>query len=287
MFEYAAAATLGLAGVFFVLSKQRKRNRVAVPTVLVFPCSPVVPDLPNLSPFCLRLQALLAAARVPHEVKRTNSFHPKTGKLPAMVFPEGEESVADSQLCLERLVADDLPCPKGNAFGIDSLAQLDDHLDAEALALGNAVDVLCSRSLYNWTTALRWKDHAYLARHFFFTIPALIRGPIVAMIARGVVKNLWERDVTRISPEAQLAAAKRDLDSAAVMLGDDEFLFGAERLSSYDITLYSFIVQYLHSGLEDVADPAGATLVAYAKSKKNLVRHAKRVHALCFETEIA
>jgi glutathione S-transferase len=104
-------------------------------------------------------------------------------------------------------------------------------------------------------------------------MPAPVRLAL-PLIRRGIRKSLWSQGTTRHSADEITAMGIADLVALAVMLGEQEFLFGS-RPSTYDATAFASI-----EGI--AAFPHQSGLRSYLLGSGNLMRYRDRVRARWF-----
>ena len=182
--------------------------------------------LRSVSPFCLKLELLLAALELPHQLKEEPDPRkaPK-GKLPYLQV--GSKVIADSELILDEL--DRLS--GGRVFG---------ELDPQQRAYGLGLSRLVEEHLYWIMVASRWLDDDWwpnVVRDFFHIAPALVR-PLIAGAARRQVRQTYRLQGLGLHTRAeQESFARRDLQALSDALdGGQPFLFGSTP-SVYDFTI--------------------------------------------------
>lgn len=171
--------------------------------------------IPNLSPFCCKLETWLRIAGIPYEVVDTpDPRRAPRGKLP--FIEDGGTRIADSSLVVRHLV---------KTRGVDPDARLDPSQRTTA--------VLVQRTLENHYafvaayTHLYWEDGARHTRARFDRVPALIR-PLVARAVRGQVeKILWHQGTLRYTHEEIVESGLQDWRAVLAVMGDP-FFFGDE-----------------------------------------------------------
>lgn len=217
-------------------------------------------NLPNLSPFCLKLETWLRMAGLPYESVYTfNPGQGPLGKLPAIEV-DGKK-VPDSSRCIAFL--------KGQ-HGID----LDTGLSAEQQALGLAFKAMFEDRLYWAVVYSRWIDPDYwpaTQRLYFGKMPPGLRQLVPLIAQRQVRRDLHGQGLGRHEREQIYAFARADLAAVATFLGDKPYFLG-EAPSEIDATAYGFLAQLV---LLDMASP----LKAAATAHPNLVAYCERMRA--------
>lgn len=202
--------------------------------------------LPDPSPFCLKVDLYLRAARL--EYRTVSGFQnlrkaPK-GKLP---FIEDEGTVVpDSAFIISYLKAE---------YG----DPLDGELSAEQKAVAHAFIKMMDENLYwcivhaRWISADCWPA---VKQEFFGRLPWPLRAIVPVMARRGVAKTLHGHGLGRHSDEEILEISRRDLTALSDYLGGKEYFFG-KGPTTLDIAAYAFlsgmIIPAFKSRLNDLA----------------------------------
>lgn len=192
---------------------------------------PASGGLPNLSPFCLKLETWLRMAGLTYEVK--DVVNPRTaplGKLP-MVGIDGKR-VADSTLAMEALIA---------RSGIDP----DRHLSAREKATALAFKLLFEDHFYWALLYSRWVDPDYWPATrdaFFGGLPGPLKKIVPAVARRSMVAELQGHGMGRHPAEQIHAFAEQDLAAVASWLGDNPFFMG-QQPGTIDAVAYGFLAQ--------------------------------------------
>jgi glutathione S-transferase len=214
--------------------------------------------LPNLSPFCVKLECYLRMAGVPYEVRPANMLKAPKGKIP-YVDLDGQ-LVGDSQLVIERLERT-RPTP------------LDAGFSPEARAVGHAVRRMLEEGLYFVAVYLRWArddGFAVLRPEFVKLLPPPLR-MLLPLIRRKVRKSLHSQGTGRHSDAEIQAMGMADLTALAAVLGERPFLMG-ERPGSWDATVYAF--------MESIGGfPLDSDVRRHLLGQANLVAYRDRVRA--------
>jgi glutathione S-transferase len=172
--------------------------------------------IPNVSPFCCKLETWLRIAGVPYEVVDTPDPRkgPK-GKLP--FIEDAGVRIADTSRIVDHLV---------KTRGVDP--------DARLGASQRAIALLVQRTLEEhyafvaaYTHLLRDEGWQH-TRVRFDSVPAIVR-PLVCRVVRGRVKKLlWQQGILRHSHEEIVESALRDWRAVQTVMSDGPFFFGDE-----------------------------------------------------------
>lgn len=218
--------------------------------------------LPSVSPFCLKLDAYLHIAGLPHRaVIDATPFKAPKGKLP-YIEHEGQK-IGDSGFIIEYLE---------RRFGCDPNAGLSAAERAAALALRRLIE----ENLYwvmvydRWVVEENWQTFRGVV---LGGVPALVR-PLIAPIARrGVRAQLKGHGIGLHAPDEIHAIGIRDVGALADFLGDKAFLMG-DRPTEIDAIAYGQLPNIMSVPIESPVKAAAlkhANLVAYVERVRDRV----------------
>lgn len=209
-------------------------------------------DLPNPSPFCLKVETFLRLAELDYTVCPWTPLAAPLGKAPFLRL-DGE-LVADSSTILETLLA-------------RTDGALDRHASAQQLAAVHAVVRMLEEHTYWGLLCLRWLDDEAWSTYRWVigqAVPALVRRPMTAWMRRGVRRAAHAHGLGRHSKDEVLRRVHRDLDAVEAVL-QHPFLLGEHPCSS-DASVYAFLEALAHplgtAALQDRFAP-GTPLRAY------------------------
>jgi glutathione S-transferase len=218
--------------------------------------------IPNVSPFCCKLETWLRIARIPYEVVDTPDPRkgPK-GKLP--FIEEGGVRIADTSLIVDHLV---------RTRGADPDARLDASQRAIALLVQRTLEEHYAFVLA-YTHFLRDVGWQYM-RARFDSLPAIVR-PLVTRTVRGHVKEmLWKQGVLRHSHEDVIESALRDWRAVLTVMGDGPFFFGDEP-TGVDAIVFGALATSLLTPIE-------SPIRDFLRSQRALVAYADRMRERFF-----
>jgi glutathione S-transferase len=172
--------------------------------------------IPNLSPFCCKLETWLRIARIPYEVVDTPDPRkgPK-GKLP--FIEDGGMRIADSSRIIDHLV---------KTRGVDP----DAHLDARQ----HATALLVQRTLEEHYAFVLAYTHLFRDEGFrhtksrFESVPAIVRPLVTTLVQRQIRGLLWKQGILRHSDEEIVGSALRDWRAVLAVMSGGPFFFGDE-----------------------------------------------------------
>lgn len=218
-------------------------------------------DLPNVSPFCLKLETYLRLAAVPYQIKVVRDLRkaPK-GKVP-FIEDEGQV-IADTGIIIEYLK---------RQYG----DPLDGHLNDFRRAHGLAIQRLLEEHLY-WTALYsRWIDDTnwpLVKKTFFQPVPALLRGLVSNRARNNMQAELHGHGMGRHSKDDIYKLGLDDLRALKAILTDQPYLLG-DVVTSVDATGYAFLTNII-----DV--PVKSPLKDYAASLQCFRDYCDRVKEL-------
>lgn len=215
--------------------------------------------MPNLSPFCGKLETYLRMAEVPYDTAVADIRKAPKGKVPYVAIDGG--LMGDSQLVIDRLERQ------------AGERALDHGLAPRDRAIAHALRRMLEDGLYFVSMYNRWATDdgfAVLAPEFRKILP----GPVklaMPLIRRTVKKALRAQGTGRHAPDEVMAMGIADLDAASELLGDRPFVCG-DRPRTVDASLFAFATSIL-------GFPAESRLRSHAEGLGNLVAYRDRIRA--------
>jgi glutathione S-transferase len=217
--------------------------------------------IPNLSPFCCKLETWLRIAQIPYEVVDTPDPRkgPK-GKLP--FIEDGGVRIGDTSLIVDYLV---------KTRGVDPDARLDAAQRATALLVQRTLEEHYAFALAY--THLVCEKGVQRTRARFDAVPAIIR-PLVARTVRERVKKiLWQQGLLRHSHEDIVESAVRDWRAVLAVMSDP-FFFGHEP-AGIDAIVFGALAT-------SILTPIESPIRDFLRSQPACVAYAERIRARFF-----
>lgn len=218
---------------------------------------PATKDIPNFSPFCMKLETYFRMAKIPYHVQDyMNPLKGPKNKLPFAII--NGKAVSDSGLIIDYFERT-----------LDN--PLDENLNpkqrAEALMIRHTLE----EHLYFIIMWSRWMDEAgweVIKKLFFKKTPAIVR-LMSGKIRKQVSKQLYEQGMGRHTKEEIYAMGKQDIDAVAQLMGERSFYFGKQP-TSIDACIFAFVgaIWFIH-----LDNP----LIAHLKTKNNLLEYYGRI----------
>ena len=219
--------------------------------------------LPNISPFCVKLETWLKMTGIQYQTLYENDTRkgPK-GKIPFVV--DDGEKIGDSTFIIEHLRR-------------KHAVTLDDDLTPTQRAVAHAIERMLHDSLYWVLIHCRWVDDAgYTAvrEALFGSMPAPLRLIVPGMIRRGVIKSAHGQGIGRHSAAEVMQLGCEDLDTLATLLGEQDYLFGADP-HTVDATAFGFLMSF-------VGPPIDNDIKAHIKGSPALLAYYNRMRERFF-----
>lgn len=219
---------------------------------------PSIWNLPNASPFCLKLETYLRMVDLPYEIRFVQDPRkgPK-GKLPCISL-DGEK-IADSELIIDLLK---------EKYG----DVLDKNITEKQRALMSLLDSAFADRLYWIMLYFRWQDELgwlSVKQGFFTRLPFLTHLFLPNLLRKSMKKSLYLQGYGRHNREELLQMAHKTLDAIVIILGQNKYFLGSE-LTSIDATAFGFLVNILWLPYDD-------PLKIYLQKHSNIIEYCDRI----------
>ncbi|KAK6742022.1 hypothetical protein RB195_009721 [Necator americanus] len=190
--------------------------------------------LPNISPFCLKVETFLKANKVPYEVCPLLMGRSEYGLLPFIEL--NGEHIADSQIIVDRL---------SKHFDIKPLSSPKDEAVARAV----------ERMADNHTFLVQYQFKVVENNNEFFAVALRDMGcpeflipvgaPIIAFLMRAKATKRITAGVGKLSSENYKDLLRKDYDAFQSLLGEQKFLFG-DYITTADCTVFGQLATTLY-----------------------------------------
>jgi glutathione S-transferase len=202
--------------------------------------------LPDISPFCSKLEIYLRMAGWPYQTKVGNPRQAPKGKLP-YIEHEGRTLCDSSDIIAYLEARADHPRKRS----------LDAGLSARDQAVGVALQSMLEEHFYYVTSWRRWADPAAWAQYRPIITssvaqagaPGWMAPLIVPLIRRDVVKAIHKQGMGRHSPAEINAIGVKLLTAVSGVLGDQAYVLG-DQPRTVDATVYAFLAGTLAPPIE-------------------------------------
>ena len=217
--------------------------------------------LPNMSPYCMKLETYLRSRDLAYERAIGDLRKAPRGQMPYASI-DGEV-IGDSDAIIDRIeamtgVSLDSACSPRDLARQRSFARMLEESTVWALRYARFVD----------------EGYADLSQFMHAILPAGLRVVLRPMIRRDMQKALLAQGLGRYTREQIYAFAERYIDALAAELGERAF-FGGDTPSRLDCTAFGFVANFL-------CEHARSPLTDHTATKANLVRHTERMRERCF-----
>ncbi len=215
-------------------------------------------NLPNASPFCMKLETYLRMTKLPFETVSVMDLRkaPK-GKLP--YIDDNNYRIGDSSLIIHYLK---------QKHGDPLDANLTDTQKSQAVAIQR----LLEEHLYWVVVYSRWADAnnwPVTKKTFFGHLPSLIYFILPGIIRKKILRDLRCHGLGRHTREEIYQLGLDDLKALSTILNDQSFMLGSEP-TSIDAAAYAFLANILTT-------PESSPLQDFAKSQPNFIAYCQRM----------
>jgi len=222
--------------------------------------------IPNVSPFCCKLETWLRIAHIPYDVVDTpNPRKGPKGKVP--FIEDGSLRIGDSSLIVDHLV---------KTRGFDPDARLDAAQRATALLVQRTLEEHYAFVIL-YTHFMRAEGWRHMKRTFD-RMPAAVRPLVAGLVRRNMLNILYRQGLLRHSDNEIMEAARRDWQAVLTVMSDGPFFFGSEP-AGIDATLFGTLATTLLT-------PVPSPIREFLEAQPKLVAYTERMRA-CFFPELA
>jgi glutathione S-transferase len=218
--------------------------------------------IPNLSPFCCKLETWLRIAQIPYEVVDTPD--PRKGPKGKLPFIEDDGvRIADSSRIIDHLV---------KTRGVDPDARLDVGQRATAVLVQRTLEEHYAFVLA-YTHLLRDEGFRH-TKNRFDSVPGLIRPLVSALVQRQIRGLLWTQGILRHSDEEIVESALRDWRAVLAVMSQGPFFFGDEA-TGVDAIVFGTLAT-------TVLTPIESPIRDFLRSQAGCLAYAERMRAQFF-----
>jgi glutathione S-transferase len=215
-------------------------------------------DVPNLSPFCVKVETYLRMAALPYEVIAAIPLQGPKGQLP--FIEDNGKRIGDSQFIVEYLK---------QTYG----DRVDGHLTPAERAASNAMQRLIENHL-GWAFVFarfgkRDENWAENKRAIFGKLPPVVRDLVAAVARRQILKEMRGHGMGRHTEEEIYLLGRQDLDALSDYLGAKSWFMG-EQPSTLDASAFGLLANILWVPIE-------SPLKEHLSSLRNLTAFCERV----------
>lgn len=222
-------------------------------------------DVPNLSPFCVKVETYLKMAGLPYETVHAIPPRAPKGQLP--FIEDNGKRIADSQFIIEYL---------RQTYG----DRVDGHLPPEDRAVSNALQRLIENHLCWVFVFARFAKHdanwIENKRALFGRLPPVVRDFVAAFARRQMLKEMRGHGMGRHTEDEIYLLGRQDLDALSAYLGAKPWFMG-QRPTTLDASAFGLLANILWVPIE-------SPLKAHLRSLKNLTGFCERVRERYYRT---
>ncbi len=194
--------------------------------------------IPNLSPFCVKVETYLRMAGLPYEVVDAIPLQGPKGKLP--FIEDNGKRIGDSRFIIEYLK---------QTYG-DSV---DDHLTPPERAVSNAMQRLIEDDLFWAFMFARWgkrdKNWAENKHALFSKLPPVVRGLVPVLVRRHILKVFRGQGMGRHTEAEIYQLGRQDLSALSDQLGENPWFMGVKP-TTLDASAFGSLVNILWCPIE-------------------------------------
>lgn len=221
--------------------------------------------IPNLSPFCLKLETWLRIAEIPYS-NISNDFKKFSVKKQIPFIELNGRQVADSNFCIEHLT---------EAFNV----KIDSNLSPLEKAESRAFTFLLEESIRWALVYSRGKNNKFFAgeegcgQHISGVKKFIFKNFMREQLRKKLWNMCYLQGIGRHSVDEVEKIVKKDLLAVSVFLADKPFFFGTKP-STLDATAFGHLTQLYYTPLvfnniKEYMDEKTPNLVAFIDRMKN------------------
>lgn len=213
--------------------------------------------IPNLSPFCCKIETYLRMAGIEHDIKPALPMRAPKGKLPYIT--DNGKTLGDSRFIMEYLKS--------------TYKNLDSGLTGEELAISAAMQRLLEEHLFWAALYSRWQytDENWQVNKqaIFGVLPPIIRDIAANRWRKKIQQQIYGHGMGRHQAEEIFTLGKQDIDALATYLSDKPYFLG-DHATTVDASAFGLLINI--SGC-----PIESPLKEYALTKENLMAYNERI----------
>ena len=222
--------------------------------------------LPNLSPFCMKLECFLRMAKLEYsaETVTTTGQSPK-GKCP--YIEDDGQKLGDSELIMDYLEQ-------------KYTVKLDAELSTEQKAYSRAIQGMLDDRLYWCAVYSRWQDDRNwpkVRELFFGSLPFPINKIVPKIARKSIIRQIYGQGMGRHSEEDIYAIGCADIAAIADILGTKDYIHG-NKATRIDACVFSYIANLLLA-------PFDSPLGDETQKHDNLKAYSERMMNAYFSTD--
>ena len=218
--------------------------------------------VPNISPFCCKMETWLRIAGIPYEVVDTPD--PRKGPRGKVPFiDDGGLRVPDTSLIIAHLV---------RTRGVDPDAGLSDAQRATSMLVQRTLEEHYA-FVVAYTHLVREEGQKHTSARFE-AIPAFVRPFVARLVTNKVKALLWQQGILRQTDEDILQSGIRDWEAVLAVMSEGPYFLG-ERPTTIDATVFATLATTIFTPIE-------TPIRAFLRAQPAAVAYAERMRARFF-----
>lgn len=213
--------------------------------------------IPNLSPFCCKVETYLRMTDIPFEIKATLPANAPKGKLP--YIEDDDLSLGDSAFIIAHLK--------------QHYQDLDQSLDSIERSISVAMQRLIEEDLFWVALFSRWQyteaNWQVNKEAIFGSIPPLVRDLVAAFYRRKIKQQIYGHGMGRHTTSEIFTRGNQDIDVLSTFLGNKTYFCG-NLPTTLDASAFGMLVNIIQCPIE-------SPLKAHALTKQNLVEFVEKI----------
>ncbi len=214
-------------------------------------------NIPNLSPFCCKIETYLRMADIDYEIVPVLPIGAPKGKLP--YIEDNGRIIGDSHFIVIYLKS--------------SYTNLDEDLNDDELAISIAMQRLLEEHLFWAVLYSRWQytdeNWKINKKAIFGRLPPVIRDIVANRTRRKIQRQIYGHGTGRHQAEEIFALGKQDLDALSAALANKKYFLG-DQPTTLDSSAFGLLINIIDCPIE-------SPLKDYGLTKKNLSDYVNRV----------
>lgn len=214
-------------------------------------------NIPNLSPFCCKIETYLRMADIDYEIVPVLPIGAPKGKLP--YIEDNGRIIGDSHFIVIYLKS--------------SYTNLDEDLNDDELAISIAMQRLLEEHLFWAVLYSRWQytdeNWKINKKAIFGRLPPVIRDIVANRTRRKIQRQIYGHGTGRHQAEEIFALGKQDLDALSAALANKKYFLG-DQPTTLDSSAFGLLINIIGCPIE-------SPLKDYGLTKKNLSDYVNRV----------
>ena len=213
--------------------------------------------IPNLSPFCCKIETYLRMAEIDYQIVPVLPLVGPKGKLP--YIEDSGRSIGDSRFIITYLKS--------------SYQDLDKALNNAELATSVAMQRLLEEHLFWAALYSRWQytdeNWQINKQAIFGGLPPVLRDVIAHRTRRKIQRQIYGHGTGRHQAEEIFALGKQDIDALSATLDNKKYFLG-DQPTTLDASAFGLLINIIDCPIE-------SPLKEYGLEKKNLSNYVDRI----------